>query len=401
MKSKALSLLWLLAAFIMSCQWVAIRLSHTALTYPLHSILPGLAVLGASFILTWGAELAELEISQGLAIAFLALIAVLPEYTVDLYFAWTAGKNPAYTAYATANMTGSNRLLLGLGWGLVAILFWARSGKKVIELIESQRVEILALVLATAYSFIIPLKGTLTIIDTVVFSAIFIFYITRTSKSASVETEIEGPAEVIEALPRPLRIAITFLMFIFSGLVIFISAGPFADGLLETGARLGIEKFILVQWLAPIASEAPEFIVAIILALKLRAATSLRVLVSSKVNQWTLLIGVLPLAFSISRGHIAPMILDSRQIEEILITSAQSLLGLVMLVNLRFSIKEAMFLLILFITQLFITSTGVRYVYSAVYLGSAVFMLVFIKSNRENFLKIFSQLSLRKNSSKL
>ena len=390
MKSKTLSILWFSAAFIFCLQWVVIRLTHLSPAYPLDSVLPGLAVLGASFILTWGAELAELEVSQGLAIALLALIAVLPEYTVDLYFAWTAGKNPAYTAYATANMTGSNRLLLGLGWGLVAIIFWARSGKKIIELIESQRIEILALLLATIYSFIIPLKGTLSLIDTVVLSAIFIFYITKTSKSSGEETEIEGPAEFIEALPRKIRIAITALLFLFSGYVIFISAGPFADGLLEIGGKLGIEKFILVQWLAPIASEAPEFIVAIILALKLRAATSLRVLVSSKVNQWTLLIGVLPLAYSISRGHIGPMILDSRQIEEILITSSQSLLGLVMLVNLRFSVKEAMLLLILFITQLVFTSTEVRYIYSAIYLGSAIFMLVFLKSNRVNFLKIFS-----------
>ena len=388
--------MWFAAAFILSLQWVVIGLAHIKVSYPLNSILPGLAVLGASFILTWGAELAELEISQGLAIAFLALIAVLPEYTVDLYFAWTAGKNPAYTAYATANMTGSNRLLLGLGWGLVAIIFWARSGKKVIELIESQRVEILALILATIYSFIIPLKGTLTLVDTVVLSAIFIFYITKTSKSPSEENEIEGPAKLIEAMPRKIRIALTASFFIFSGYVIFISAGPFAEGLLETGSKLGFEKFILVQWLAPLASEAPEFIVAIILALKLRAATSLRVLVSSKVNQWTLLIGVLPLAFSISRGHIAPMILDSRQIEEILITSGQSLLGLVMLVNLRFSIREAMLLLVLFVTQLVFTSTEVRYVYSAVYLGAAVFMLVFMRSNRTNFMKIFSELSFNK-----
>jgi len=396
MKSKALSILWFLAAFILSFQWIVIRLSHIRVSYPLDSILPGLAILGAAFILTWGAELAELEISQGLAIAFLALITVLPEYTVDLYFAWTAGKNPVYTAFATANMTGSNRLLLGLGWGLVALIFWARSGKKIIELINSQRIEILALLLATIYSFVIPLKGTLSLIDTLVLSAIYIFYIAKTSQCASEETEIEGPAELIEASPRKLRILITVLLFIFSGYVIFISAGPFAEGLLAAGTKLGIEKFILVQWLAPIASEAPEFIVAIILALKLRASTSLRVLVSSKVNQWTLLIGVLPLAFSISRGHVAPMILDPRQIEEILITSAQSLLGIVMLVNLRFSIKEAMILVILFVTQLVFTSTEIRYAYSAVYLGSAVFMLVFLKSNRMNFRKIFSELTFDK-----
>src|SRR6185437_8223383 len=51
--------------------------------------------------------------------AVVAVIAVLPEYAVDLYFSYTAGHNPDYVQYAAANMTGSNRLLLGLGWPVV------------------------------------------------------------------------------------------------------------------------------------------------------------------------------------------------------------------------------------------------------------------------------------------
>ena len=68
-------------------------------------------------MLSWAAEVAQLDIPQALALALLALIAVLPEYAVDMYFAWMAGKNPSYTAFATANMTGANRLLIGVGWG--------------------------------------------------------------------------------------------------------------------------------------------------------------------------------------------------------------------------------------------------------------------------------------------
>ena len=41
-----------------------------------------------------------------LAIALLAVIAVLPEYAVDLYFSYTAGHDPDYVQYAAANMTG-------------------------------------------------------------------------------------------------------------------------------------------------------------------------------------------------------------------------------------------------------------------------------------------------------
>ncbi|MCA9626721.1 MAG: hypothetical protein KC766_03610, partial [Myxococcales bacterium] len=79
--------------------------------------------MSASFLLAWAAEVAQVDVSASLATAVLALIAVLPEYAVDLYFAFTAGERPAYTAYAAANMTGSNRLLIGVGWPLVALLF--------------------------------------------------------------------------------------------------------------------------------------------------------------------------------------------------------------------------------------------------------------------------------------
>ena len=90
-------------------------------------------------MLSWGAELAQLDIPQALAIAFLAVIAVLPEYAVDMYFAWQAGKDPAYVSYATANVTGSNRLLIGVGWATVVIAFWLKSGLREIPLLKEQR----------------------------------------------------------------------------------------------------------------------------------------------------------------------------------------------------------------------------------------------------------------------
>lgn len=46
----------------------------------------GAAVVAASFLLAWAAEAARLDIAGPLAIAILAVIAVLPEYAVDLYF---------------------------------------------------------------------------------------------------------------------------------------------------------------------------------------------------------------------------------------------------------------------------------------------------------------------------
>src|ERR1700761_8719547 len=85
-------------------------------------LIYGAAVVSASFLLAWAAETAQIDVAGGLAIAALALIAVLPEYAIDLYYAFVSGSHPDYTQYAAANMTGSNRLLMGLGWPVVVLV---------------------------------------------------------------------------------------------------------------------------------------------------------------------------------------------------------------------------------------------------------------------------------------
>ena len=140
-------------------------------------------------------------------------------------------------------------------------------------------------------------------------------------------------------------------MFLYAGSAILIAAEPFADGLIETGAKFGIDEFQLVQWVAPLASEFPEFLVAGLLAWRLRADAALGALVSSKVNQWTLLIGCLPIAYAISSGTFNPLPTDTRQAEEVLLTAAQSLLAVILLINLRMSLWEAWRCSVLFLVQ--------------------------------------------------
>ena len=96
---------------------------------------------------------------------------------------------------------------------------------------------------------------------------------------------------------------------------------PFEDGeksLVATGKGMGIDEFLLVQWVAPLASESPEFIVAFLFALKGAAAAGMGTMISSKVNQWTLLVGALPAAFALSGGHLGAMHLDTRLIVELI-----------------------------------------------------------------------------------
>ena len=346
--------IWLVFAAVLIGQQVVLRMLGVHLGPGWEVLVPGLAIFGAAFILSWAAELAQMEIPQALALAFLALIAVVPEYAVDIYFAWTAGTKPEYIKWAAANMTGANRLLIGLGWSVVFFCYYFSTRKKAIELEPTHRIEIFALLAATLYSFFIPIKGTISLIDSVVLLAIFVFYIIAAARSHHQEPELEGPVELFSKLPRLYRCLITILLFLISGYTIYISAQPFAEGLLESGRAWGVDEFILVQWLAPLASESPEFIVAIIFATRAMAGASIGLIVSSTVNQWTLLIASLPIAFTLSGGTIFGMKLDSRQVEEIFLTSAQSLFAIFIISNFRFAFLEALVLLVLFSTQLVI-----------------------------------------------
>jgi cation:H+ antiporter len=329
--------------------------------------------LGSATLLSWGAELAQLDISQSLALAALALVAVLPEYAVDMYLAWQAAREPSYIAYAAANMTGANRLLIGLGWSTVLLAFWVKTRAREIRLKPTQRLELLILLAATGYAFVIPLKRTLSVIDTLFFISLFVFYIRRASQGHVEEPGLAGPAERLAHLPHPWRRLVTALLFLLPACAIFLSAAPFADGLLHTARGWGVEEFLLIQWVAPLASEAPEFTVAVLFALRGNPAAGLGTLVSSKVNQWTLLVGLLPTVYAISGGFLEPMVLDARQVEEIFLTAAQSLLAMVVLANLRFGLAEGILLLGLFAVQFVIPTPQIRlllgYVYLVVSLG--------------------------------
>lgn len=373
-------------ASVFPLQWLLIHFSGLHLEPQWEALSSGISIFGAAFLLSWAAELAQLDIPQALALAFLALIAVLPEYAVDIYFAWQAGKDPAYIAYATANMTGANRLLIGVGWATVMIACWLKTGLRSVTLDKSRRLEVISLACSTAYSFILPFKGTISLIDAAILISMFLVYMRAASKAHMVEPELEGPPEMIAHFSVGVRRTITLLMFFYAGLTIFTAAEPFAEGLIASGKTLGIEEFILVQWLAPLASESPEFIVAILFALRGNPQAGVGTLVSSTVNQWTLLVGMLPVAYCLSGGHFNPMEMDARQQAEVLLTSAQSVFALVVIANFSFSIVEAAILLGLFLVQLVFSSPEIRFAYSFVYLALAIGMAFTMRSTRVSLL---------------
>jgi len=383
---------FLMGSSVLLClQWAVIYFTGGHPAPQLQTLSTGLAIFGAAFMLSWSAELAQKDIPQALAIALLALIAVLPEYAVDMYFAWSAGKDPHYTAFAMANMTGANRLLIGVGWAAVVVTYWLKTGKRAVALEPGHKIEIFYLGLATVYSFVIPLKGRLDMFDAAAMIAIFIFYMRAAAKAEHVEPEFEGPPALIESWGEGARRFTAIFFFAVSGFTIFIAAEPFAEGLLATGRAFGIEEFILVQWLAPLASESPEFIVAILFALKGQPGTSIGALLSSKVNQWTLLIGMLPVVYSVSAGNYHGMQMDGRQIEEMFLTAAQSVFAVAVLANLSFSLLEASLIFVLFVTQLFFPDPQFRFYYSWMYVAFAGGLMLIKKDARDGVVALFSR----------
>lgn len=355
------------------------------------AITSAFAIVSASLLLAWATESAQFLVSQSLALAILALLQVLPEYMFEATLAWNR-----LIQYAAATMTGANRLLMGAGWPLiffVAYVFSKRNGKgiKEIRLDERQSVEAFFLVLATAYSFVIVLKRTLDIIDGIVLLAVYIAYLwicVKIPEEGEGEIEhVHGPAKAIIFMrSRALRIGIIILLIATGGIIIFSSAGQFVLSLLEVALILGFSQFLFAQWVAPFLSEFPESASAFYWAGTVRLSPmAIGNLVSSKVNQWTILIGTIPLIYSASIGHLAFIPLTPLQVEEILLTAAQSAFGCVALLKLRFTWKEAVVLFSLWFTQFLFPP--IRIEITAVYLVLTAIWLAYYR----NQVTIFSQ----------
>lgn len=333
---------------------IAAALLHLHLSPPLTALLAGTAIMGASFLLVWACDAAQKDVSQALALAAVALIAVLPEYAVDMYFTWQAGKFPEsdYSHYAIANMTGANRLIIGVAWAVVVAIFWFRK-RKAVQLEEERRLEVRFLAAATIYALMIPVKGSLAWYDGVVLVGLYIWYVILAGRRPQTDEEAHGPGAHIANLPMLHRRGVTVMLFLFAAGAVIANAERFCEGLVGTGKAFGINEFLLVQWLAPLASEAPEFVVSIMFALRGRASLALGSLLSAKLNQWTLLVGMIPGVYAASAGTLhSPIPMGTYQMQEILLTAAQSLLAVMMLATLRLSVGQVLLLFGLFAGQL-------------------------------------------------
>ena len=329
-------------------------------------------MLLSAFLVAWGAEAAQFLISQGLALAILAWLQTLPEFAVEAVIAWEAGGDTAacfvsspppgcHSHLAIANFTGAIRLLVGLGWPMiyfVAAFFRRGDGRRFqpIRLDAEHSVEVLATLPPLVYFVWIWYKGSLDVIDAVVLLAMYVAYLAVLWRFPP-----QGEESLADA-PRVSRWAYTrrgwrrnaaiASLFVAGGILIYITAHPFLDSMLAVATSLGVSEFVFVQWVAPFISEFPEKVSAFHWAKRVSTAPmALMNMLSSNVNQWTVLAAMIPIVYSLSRGHPGSLPFDGKQREEILLTVAQSFVAVLLLVRMKFEWWDALLLFVLWLAQ--------------------------------------------------
>jgi cation:H+ antiporter len=351
-----------------------LRLSGAHLPPPVGLVFFGGAVMAAAFMLASAAEAAEIDVPPGLAVAGIALVAVLPEYVIEIYFAFSG-----QIEYVSASLTGSTRLLLGLAVGMpaVASLVMARQGKRHIEEVDvdpRRRVDLAVIAAASLYAPLIVVRGHLAWQDAIVLIGLYVIYLRRVSTGEPEPPHLVGVAKALGELPRDSRRKWVGGIMAYSAGVVLVTAEPFAHSVLMAGAMVGVSPYLLVQWLVPLATEMPEIVIAFVLIQHDRAGQGVAVLLSSAVSQWTLALGTLPVAFAAGAGQ-GPLPLLGREQIELLLTMAQGFFAVSVLVTLRLRRRDATLMLVLFALQVILPILLVRVTLTLVYLTFAVDIL--------------------------
>ncbi len=352
------------------------------------------AMIGAAFVVAWGAEAAELLMSQGLALALLALIQTAPEFAVEAVIAWKAGKDPAMVHLAIANFTGSLRLLTGFGWPMIYAVaaFYSRKrrGRPLgrITLHEDHAVEVIGLLPPLAYFLLVWWKGSLSLIDSVFLIGTYLVYLVVLIR---IPPRAED-AEEIEEMPAVSRWALTFTgwkrwaavigLFAVGGAIIVAVAEPFLSSMMAVAASVGVSQFVFIQWVAPFISEFPEKTSAFAWARRVtRAPVALLNMVSSNINQWGVLSGLLAIIYCVSHGDTSALPFDEFQRLEILLTIVQAFLGWIFLASMSFEAYEAAGLFVLWLIQFL--RPGLRHEMVWVYLAWIAVELALVAAGKK------------------
>ena len=334
----------------------------------------GVGMIGASFMLAWAADAGESVFSGGFVLAAVALVTVLPEFIIEVRFAYIQSAE-----LVTANLTGATRLLLTGAIGLpLLVAFMARSrGRSAppLELAPTRRLELGILLITAVFAIHVAVRGSLTIFDGVILIALYVLYARRVQGTPDEEPAVVGVAAGLLSLPPAYRRLSITALIVLPAVVVITIGNPFADALLQTGTSLGLDPYLLIQSVVPAATEAPEFVVVSILVINHRPAQGLALFLASSVSQWTLGMGALPLAYAAGGGGIS-MPLAAREQLEVGFTIAVTLFVVAALATLRPERVDAYLMLSVFVVQLIYPSPFIRFAATFVLLVFAIDLLI-------------------------
>jgi cation:H+ antiporter len=355
----AASLLLGLALFSAAASWVV----HASALAP--GLAAGLcfgAVIAAALLISWGAEAAQFYVSQGLAVAFIALLQVVPEFMVEAVIAWDAGKT-GRVDLVFANASGSNRLLTGFGWPMIYFItdfFHRRKHGRPLEglrLRPEHIIEVLALLFASSWYLVLLWKATLTLVDSAVLGGAFVGYLWLLNRLPAEDEEekdeLLAPSLMLVEIGKPaLRWAALLGLFLLGGAVMWAVAEPFLRAMEVVALGLGVSQFAFVQWVAPFLTEFPEKVTAIYWSRTVKLAPmALLNMISSTVNQFTALVAMIPVAYVLSVGHPAAIAMDPLHRTELFLSFATTLYGVACMLKFRFTRANALVMLSLFVLQ--------------------------------------------------
>ena len=340
-------------------------------------IIYGFAIFGAAILISWGAEASEKDISGAFVIALIALIAVLPEYSIESILAYTAGKsyknnNFKYTdrvGYVSANVTGANRLLAGLGWPLIMLINLYRNNKQ-INITKNNKLELVIIFAGLASMTLTFILDMQPLIMSAILICIYLFYLYVSSKKESEEPEFVGISKYITEFKKPVRITINVSLIVFSAISIFVVSHPFVESLIHVGEKFGIDEYYLIQWLAPLASESPEILIASLFAFRNKSIESIAIILSSQANQMSLLIGSMGWIFALAAGRLDSFPVNDTQAIEFLLTAAFALFQIAIIYKSKFNKTIIIGFMILFASQLIFSNSDFKF-----YLSIFLFLL--------------------------
>ena len=229
-----------------------------------------------------------------------------------------------------------------------------------IKLEPEHSIEVMGLVPPLLYFIVVLWRQRIGASDAVVLIGLYVVYLWILMRNPPREAEslAEAPAVSRWAYRQPgwrQKAAIGGLFAVGGGLL-YVTAPPFLESMIAVAATLGISQFFLVQWVAPFLSEFPEFVSTFGWARRVtHAPMALMNIVSSNINQWTILAAMIPLLYGFSHmryyGVWSDFTFDIAQRNELALTLLQTMLGVLLLANMEFDWMEATALFVLWVVQ--------------------------------------------------